>query len=285
MQKAFVLTLALALAANGQKIETEKSDRNRVMRLNTAANHLSVIELAEPVTEVAAGSSSYKIEWRGNKVFVQPLEPEATTNLFIWTASGRLTYELMAVHSIADAQFAIDQVPGPSTAKGSLLPQQPAADPAAAEQAKLASELLLASRPVRLYGDLKRGRVQVLLKDVYRNSNRIYVRYAIQNDGRTSYQPGSPDVFALRSPRSPQSLYVLSGSQLAGDHARVTAQGQTPINVVKAETHASMIPPGGVAIGLIAFEIPGWSITSTPTVLRFAFPSDSAGDVTALLVL
>ena len=117
MPKTLVLTLALALAADAQKIETEKSDPNRVMHLNTTANHLSVIELAEPVTEVAAGSSSYKIEWRGNKVFVQPLEPEAATNLFIWTASGRLTYELTAVPSVADAEFAIDQEPGPNIAK------------------------------------------------------------------------------------------------------------------------------------------------------------------------
>ena len=91
----FVLVVALA-AASGQTVNTEKSDRSKVIRVQTVMNHLSIIELAEPVTEVAAGSSSYKVEWRGNKVFVQPLEPEATTNLFIWTASGRLNYELVA---------------------------------------------------------------------------------------------------------------------------------------------------------------------------------------------
>jgi type IV secretory pathway VirB9-like protein len=86
MRKSIILAMALALAARAQRIETDRSDRNRVIRLQTVSDHLSVIELAEPVTEVAGGSSSYKIEWRGNKVFVQPLEPEATTNLFIWTA-------------------------------------------------------------------------------------------------------------------------------------------------------------------------------------------------------
>src|SRR5690349_20292974 len=137
MRKPIILTLALALAASAQKIETERSDRNRVIRLQTVPNHLSVIELAEPVTEVAAGSSSYKIEWRGNKVFVQPLEPEAATNLFIWTASGRLNYELVAVHSVADAQFAIDEQPAPKTASAADPPPKPASDAAAVEQAKL----------------------------------------------------------------------------------------------------------------------------------------------------
>src|SRR5690242_17116299 len=101
MQKTAFLALVVALAANGQKINIEKSDRNKVIRVQTVMNHLSIIELAEPVTEVAAGSSSYKVEWRGNKVFVQPLEPEATTNLFIWTASGRLNYELVAISVVS----------------------------------------------------------------------------------------------------------------------------------------------------------------------------------------
>jgi len=131
MQKTIVFTIAIALAANAQKIETEKSDSHKVIRVETAPNHLSVIELAEPVIEVAAGSSSYKIEWRGNKVFVQPLDPEATTNLFIWTASGRLSYELVPAPSVAEMHFAIDQEPSPTVAKLPV-PEKPVEDPRAA---------------------------------------------------------------------------------------------------------------------------------------------------------
>jgi hypothetical protein len=158
----FVLVVALA-AASGQTINTEKSDRSKVIRVQTLRNHLSIIELAEPVTEVAAGSSSYKVECRGNKVFVQPLEPDATTNLFIWTASGRLNYELVPVSAAAGAEFAIDQEPG----KAATSP--PAVDPIAA---KLASQMLFASSPVRLSGELKPARVHVLIKDVYRSENK-----------------------------------------------------------------------------------------------------------------
>ena len=282
MNKTMILTIALAVVTNGQQIEIEKSDRNRVVRLQTVANHLSVIELAEPVTEVAAGSSSYKIEWRGNKVFVQPLEPDAKTNLFIWTASGRLNYELSVVQSVADAQFAIDQEPRLKPAMAAPPQQPPTIDTKAIERAKLASEMLLASQPVRLSGDLKRGRVQIVFKDIYRNKERIYVRYAIQNDGRAEYQPGAPGVFMLRSPRILRSRYALSGSQLAGD--RITADGQTSIKVVDAEVHSSVVPPKGMAFGLISFDIPSLS-GSGPTVLRFTFPADTAGDVSALLVL
>ena len=44
------------------------------MRVETALNHLTIIELSEPITMVAAGSPAFKIERRENKVFIQPLE-------------------------------------------------------------------------------------------------------------------------------------------------------------------------------------------------------------------
>jgi hypothetical protein len=283
MRKPLVFTIAFTLAANAQRIDTEKSDPRRVIRVSTAPNHLSVIELAEPVMEVAAGSSSYKIEWRENKVFVQPLDPEATTNLFIWTASGRLNYELVPAQSVQNMQFAIDQEPAPHSAKA-VVPDKPIEDPRAVQEAKLASDMLFASTPVRLAGEIKsRARVEVILKDVYRLNDRIYVRYAIQNQGQFVYEPGTPDVFSLRSPRSPSSLYVLSKSQLVGDALRIKSDGQAPLKIVSAQVHENSVPPGGTAWGLVAFELP--TLLNSPTVLKFAFPPDAAGEVTAVLVL
>jgi hypothetical protein len=283
MQKIIVFTIAIALTANAQRIETEKSDRHKVIRVETAPNHLSIIELAEPVIEVAAGSSSYKIEWRGNKVFVQPLDPEATTNLFIWTASGRLSYELVPAPSVEEMHFAIDQEPSPAVAKVAI-PKKPAEDPQAIQEAKLASEMLLASTPVRLAGEPKnRARVEVILKDIYRKDDRIYVRYAIQNKGPSTYVPGTPGVFTLRSPRSSSSLYMLSQTQLVGNGIRITSEGQAPVKVLNAEVHANAVTPGGTTWGLIAFEWP--PRTNGPAVVKFAFSPDGAGEVSAVLVL
>ena len=67
MQKSIAFTIALALAANAQKIETEKSDRNKVIRVETAPNHLSVIELSDPVTEVAAGVPLSRLNGAGKR--------------------------------------------------------------------------------------------------------------------------------------------------------------------------------------------------------------------------
>src|SRR5215470_4206012 len=160
MNRVVVVTLALlALAvgsARAQRIETETSDRTRIVHLKTELNHLTVIEVSEPVVQVAAGSQSFKVEWRENKVFVQPTEADASTNLFIWTASQRLNYELEPAGDVAAMDFAIDQIPRVQPKSASVtLPPQPSP-----------TEVLLASRPVRLES-LKPSRktVEVRIRD------------------------------------------------------------------------------------------------------------------------
>ena len=100
-----IVTLAaLVQPAWAQRIEVQKPDPNRIVRVQTALNHLTVIEVREPVITVAAGSPAFKIEWRENKVFIQPTEADVATNLFIWTASGRTSYELEPAGAVdADA--------------------------------------------------------------------------------------------------------------------------------------------------------------------------------------
>src|SRR5437870_13905545 len=106
--KTMVTLLMFVLAAPLQRIETQYPDRGKVMRIETAMNHLTVIELAEPVTLAAAGSPSFKIERRDNKVFIQPLEEGVSTNLFIWTGSGRWNYALVPAGSVETMHFGDD---------------------------------------------------------------------------------------------------------------------------------------------------------------------------------
>src|SRR5471030_636883 len=113
MRRLLIGTLALTMTfppLPAQKIDTETPSREHVVRVQTAMNHLTVIEVGEPVTTVAVGSpQSFKVERRDNKVFVQPLVESVSTNLFIWTASTRLNYELVPAISDPDQMdFAID---------------------------------------------------------------------------------------------------------------------------------------------------------------------------------
>ena len=211
-----------------------------------------MIELNEPVTQVAAGSSSFKIEWRENKVFIQPLEPEATTNLFIWTASGRHSYELVPAGSVEQMHFAIDQDPSTVQARKA----EPIEQALLFEQPKVPAAMLMESTPVKLVGASRNHqKVEIILQDVYQKDGRVYLRYAIVNGGRTVYLPAAPEVFTLKSPRAPQSLIPLANSQLAGEY-QLKWNGEARVPVVHSELQVPVVRPGQTALGVIAFDLP-----------------------------
>ena len=124
-----LIVLILAVPLWAQRIETATPSRDRVVPIHTALDHLTVIEVGEPVVTVAAGSAAFKVEWRDNKVFIEPTEPGVSTNLFIWTASSRLNYELESAGEVGKMDFAIDYprpTPAPPAAKvanPSLIPR------------------------------------------------------------------------------------------------------------------------------------------------------------------
>jgi hypothetical protein len=273
MKRLLITSLAAALLVSAQKIETQKTDRTRITRLETALNHLTVIEVGEPIEQVAAGSSEFKVEWRGNKVFIEPLEADAATNLFIWTQSGnRLNYEIVPAASVERMHFAIDQEP-PVIAR--LTP--PVAPAAVPERPRIPPDMLLRSVPVRFAGrtDRKNG-VEILLQD-------LYLRYAIRNQTAGVYEPISPLVVSLDHPRSPKSLYALAGAQLFGDFASgITANGQEAVPVVHSELASTVLGPGQATTGILALAI---KRGRSPQVIRLRFPADREREVVATLVL
>jgi len=281
MQRTLTLILIATLAAFGQKIETQKPDRNKITRLGTTPNHLSVIELGEPVTQVAAGSSSFKIEWRENTVFIQPLEPEATTNLFIWTASGRLSYELVPAGSVEQMHFAID--PDPTTVQARKA--EPVEQAPVVQRTKVPAAMLMESTPVKLVGSSgNHQKVEIVLHDVYQKDGRVYLRYAIVNGGRTVYLPAAPEVFTLKSPHAPQSLIPLANSQLASGY-QLKWNGEARVPIVHTEFQVPVVRPGQTALGVIAFDLSPSRQPGVRTVVKLAFPADAAGSVSAVLVL
>src|SRR5580698_3944445 len=219
MRRLLIGTLALTMTfppLPAQKIDTETPSRERVVRVQTAMNHLTVIEVAEPVATVAVGSpQAFKVERRENKVFIQPLQENVATNLFIWTATTRLNYEL--VPAVADAgqmDFAIDY-PLPH-------PQGKETDTKAPEPTPkvnvIPDEMLLKATPVRLVGGEK-VTPGVLIRDVYRKQDQIFVRYSIENRSNRPLRTGTPTVVSLNGLRSDRSLWAFQNSQLGSEFA------------------------------------------------------------------
>lgn len=270
----------LSLPAWAQKIETQKPDRNRIVHVQTALNHLTVIEVDEPVSTVAAGSSAFKIEWRDNKVFVQPTEPSAATNLFIWTVSGRLNYELEPAGAVEQMDFAIDQPPVQTDSK----PLASAKPPSSPVTSGVSADMLLGGRPIRA-GGLKepRNQVVVLLKDVFERDNETFIRYVVRNGSRQSYGVSTPHVYVYNVQGSPKPLKGLSNAQLTDDAvAHIKFTGNSDVEITDAKVCSPRVQPGQETVGVVGVKLP---VTHGRTILRLVFPVHGTDQPAASLVL
>ena len=281
--KTIATVLIFVLALPLQRIETQYADRAKVTRVETAMNHLTVIELAEPVTLAAAGSPSFKIERRENKVFIQPLEEGASTNLFIWTSSGRWTYELVPAASMETMHFAVDQqMASSSETHGS-------ADSTAASRSShsFAEEMLLAAKPIRSPG-VKFGATQVavFITDVLRKDDQLFVRYRIDNRSMHPYLAGQPEVFALRPAHSQISLHAYRYSQVGPEvEKRIRSRTTTRIAAVECDVPSEPLPPGEVATGILILPVPPPVPDTQPDILRFVFPVNGQKPIYVTLIL
>jgi len=289
MQRFFsgLIVLILAVPLWAQKIETATPIRDRVMPIHTALDHLTVIEVGEPVVTVAEGSAAFKVEWRDNKVFIEPTEPGVSTNLFIWTASSRLNYELESAGEVGKMDFAIDYprpTPAPPAAKvaNPSVSHVGGGDPLAKSY-----EIgpMLGGRPVHSESVKASGHgVDVFLKDLFEQNGTLFIRYEIRNNSNGVYVPGIPRVFALSGVHSPQSLVGRENSQLSEAEAqRLKADGQAPLPVIDGKLRSTQLAPGEETVGVVEIKLP--PSVQKASALRIDFSQDGRGPVAATLVL
>jgi hypothetical protein len=276
---AFLLFAIFAETSPAQHVQTLKPDRGRILHVQTALNHLSILEMTEPVTTVAVGSPLFKVEWRENKVFIKPLQADVATNLFVWTASGRFNYELDVPGPVSEMDFAVDQpIPDPPPVKPTS-----AGTPDAKELSP--AEVLIESKPVHIYGSIpEKNHVNVYLRDLFEKDSKLVIHYSIRNETNKPYTPGMPQVLALSSPRYRESLYTLSNYQLSPNAlAHLKSDGQTQLAVATNQGSADLIAPGKEANGIITINVP--QDRKGPIVLRILFLAAPSGPISATLVL
>jgi hypothetical protein len=282
-----LLVLMLAAPSWAQRIETEAPNRDRIVEVHTALNHLTVIEVGEPVVTVVAGSSAFKVEWRDNKVFVEPKEPNVSTNLFIWTASSRLNYELEPAGPIQNMDFAIDDPKPPVLAKAVELPGSQASERTLEDPPRPLPviESMLRGQPI--HDELLKPaehRVNVFLKDLFEQNGTLYIRYEIRNDTGKAYVPSTPKVYLLNGVHSSQSLVGRENTQLGAEEVRkLKYQSWTPVPVVDEKLRSAKVSPDQETVGVVGIRVPRAS--TMPQVLSIQFSFDGRGAVGATLVL
>ena len=217
-------------------------------------------------------------------MFIQPLEEGSSTNLFVWTASERWSYELVPAVSPATMHFAIDQQTVPiSQSRETVPPDNPASDAGAFRS--FAEEMLLFAKPIRNLGvTFRPSEVGAFITDVYRRDDQLFIRYVIDNGTTRPFAIGIPEVFALESAQSATSLHAFRYAQVGADISKkIRSQGQVRIETIDCEIPSDPLSPGKRVTGILI--VPSPPAASEPAVLRFSFPNEKREPIVLTLVL
>jgi hypothetical protein len=251
-----------------------------VTRVQTALNHLTVIEVAEPITMVAAGSEAFEIERHGTRVFVKPTKPDVATNLFVWTEHGRSIYELQPAGEVSKMDVLVTSVQQPPirTAAESLSKEDVAK---VAEQ--VLSQTLLNTQPVNAAGiKTQKNRVNVRLEDVVRGKDAIYVRYQVTNLSTVPYRVIAPNVSVLATEGNAGASMPPANQQLAAGYLeRLGKVSSTPLELLHSEIDQQDVAPGKTSTGVLAIR----STDGSPQIYQFVFGSDNASPIVTAAVL
>lgn len=272
-----VATAAIVILASASTLAQQQP----LTKVQTALNHLTVIELPEPITIAAAGSDAFDIKRHGNRVFIEPVRANVSTNLFLWTAHGESVYELEPAGEVN----AMNVLIAPK-------PQLPAASAAASpvsdsEVQKIAdmvmSKTLLQTQHVsQREPKPSRDGVTIQVEEVVHAKDSLYVRYQVINTSKTPYRVLDPSVEAIRPAHPPVSLQTLTNTQLSDKAVTELGTAATSaVTVVHFEMEGKDVPPGGVAIGVVAIRV----ASASPQVYRFAIGGDGVHQIVATVVL
>ncbi len=273
-----LLWIGLTSQARSEEFDPQPAPviHSDAVHVSTALDHITVLEFSEPVTQTAAGSSAFTIEWRDNKVLIKPTKPGVSTDLFVWTGSRRFAYELDPPGEVKNMNFAVDH---PATPR-------PVPEPSEDAMARIAdmalTRALLGAEPVTSTGIKDQNhRVTVRVESVFQSRSGVYIRYAIKNLSDHPYRVLRPAVHQLAAPDSGISLVAIRKTQLESHRVKKLHVNQrTTLEVSSAESAAEDLRPGDETHGVIVLR---QSFTA-PTVLELAFPSAGDHHVSATFV-
>ena len=281
MKTLTTIYLALAVAAAG----AQTTSQSQIRHIETSLNHLTVLEFGESVTTLAiADPDSFQIERHDDKVFVKPLREGVSTNLFIWTASREMSYELDPAGQLAAMDVLVRTEPAPKQHVNA----QASAEPSDAEIRKIAS-LVLTQAMMGVEGIVRdpekraADRVEVDVEQVYRAKDRLYIRYSIANPSRFPFRVTNPDVCAPLPSEQPISLVGLRNHQINSQtFAAFKARQVSGISVIQAESGARDLAPGEKTTGVISI---GSSTDNPPQIYQLNFGADQNGPLKVEVVL
>jgi hypothetical protein len=280
------LGVLLALASISAAAQT--TNFNQIQHIETALNHLTVIDFGESVVMVAvADPDSIQIERHDDKVFLKPLKEGVSTNLFVWTASRQLAYEIDPAGDLAKMNVIIRNTPDPKMHKADqdAVMSEPS-DQQIQEIASLVlTQALMGTENItrEKIKDATSG-INVTLEQVYRSKKTLYIRYTVTNQSTAPFRITTPDVYQPQPTQQPISIVSLRNRQISPQtFAAFKTKLGPSIPVVSADPPvATDVAPDGKSTGVVTVRV---SQGSQPQLYQLHFGDSQTGSVTAEAVL
>lgn len=278
MHRFWLATIALfALTAKAQNINFAD-----VQHIHTALNHLTVIDLGEPIQFIAAADpDSFQIERAGDKVLLQPLRDGVSTNLILWTASRQVSYELDAPGDAQKMNVLVRSLPASirTAASASTEKERQRIAAAATTRALLGAQDIVADRTAKTPSNA----VTASIVRVLHTSEGTYLQYEVTNHSATPFRVTIPTVVQLAPTQVPISLLALRNHQLS---PQTLGDFKTKINgspaMVAGQTQQSDIQPGVSTSGYVLIRTSG---ETSPEIYQLDFGTTATGPLLEAVVI
>jgi hypothetical protein len=288
---AVLLLMLMGVSAADTHITTDVIQPGKVTRVATALNHITIIELPEPVVSYSIGSDSVRVEYHDNRVLIKPTKSNVSTNLFVWTATSHTVYEILPAGDPAAMSYVLDQVfPAPPPAP------EPTREEIERQTDTMYSSALANQRLIRS-SKLPHGLrfwyrhsgedhcdecVQLRVMRITEDSSSYYVQVVAENRATHPYRLREAAVTALRPTFSEDIPAHYMNRQISVDALR--EMGSFAPETLR--THGSTLnAPRDLKAGERAEWIVGFAKPErTPAIYQFSLPDDEQHPVTATAV-
>lgn len=274
MKTILSLLIAVAVAA----AEAQTTGQGQIQHVETSMNHLTVLEFGEPVTTLAVGDAdSFQIERHEDKVFIKPLQQGVSTNLFVWTASREVSYELDPAGSLTSMDVLIRTDPAPNP----RVEAHSDAQPSEQEIHRIAKLVLTqtleeAEDIVQDSAAEEDNRVEVTLEQIYRARDQFFIRYSVTNRTEAPYRVTIPAIYAETPGKNVVSLVSLRDHQLKRKtYASFKARRGVALDVAQAESTPRDLAPGEKATGVIGIKV---TDGNQPRLYQLSFGLQNTGN-------
>jgi hypothetical protein len=256
--KEFAMKALAAIAIGIASIVTAQTTTfDQAPHIHTTLNHFTVIDPGEPITMFAlADHGSFELQRSSDKLFLEPLRENVSTNLFIWTATRQLIYEIDPAGELSRMDMLVRIPPPDRPSKQSAGPAGTTEQDIQRLSARVLNDAFVRTESITL-DDRKPhpGEITVRIEEVLRSKDQILLRFSLSNQSKDPFRVTSPDVFQPHPTQAATSLMSLRDHQLNQQtSAGFKAMKGSPIDVIHAEVLNPEVQPGQTTTGVITFH-------------------------------